>query len=402
MADCPGVAHLAAMADGGLARIRTPGGALTASAARVVAEAASELGSGIIDLTNRANLQIRGLALDAGLTLAARLAEAGLATDSIADRRRNILLDPLSGIDPSEVRDCRPLAAALDEALSSAPWIGGLSPKFSFALDGGGASGVGAIASDVSVVADQVGFTIAFAGAAFHVRLDNALGALVRIAEAAASTGPDSRATDLPLPALVEEFARFGVEPAAPVACRLTPRFGAIAGAIVIPVPVGRLDAGMLRWLADAADREGCGSLVLAPWSAVVLPGVTPAKTSELLAASERRGFTPVPVAERLLVAACAGAPSCERAREPAKALGAAILALAAQDRSLLPDRPTSLHLSACSKSCASSAAADLLLLGATQSRGWDVRRDARPRSPAPIDRRLDDPSPRDILALLG
>jgi precorrin-3B synthase len=403
MADCPGVAHLAAMADGGLARIRTPGGVLTADSARAIADAAYELGSGTIDLTNRANLQIRGLALDAGPALATRLASAGIAVDGPADRRRNILLDPLSGLDPAEIRDCRLLAAALDEAMSQAPWIGGLSPKFSFVLDGGGSSSVGAIASDVSAIADEDGFTIAIAGAAIHAKSASALDALVRIAEAAASIGPDARAADLSIEPLLEELAQaFGVRAAAPVVRRLSPSFGALPGAVVIPAPVGRLDVAMLRWLADAAEREGCGELVLAPWSAVVLPGVVPSAAADLLAASEAKGFTPVAVAERLTVAACAGAPSCERAREPAKALGAAILALAAQDRSLLPDRPTSLHLSACSKGCASSAVADLLLVGASESHGWDVRRNARPRSAGSPERRLEAPSPRDILALLG
>ncbi|MFC7052902.1 hypothetical protein ACFQI3_09415 [Hansschlegelia quercus] len=402
MADCPGVAHLAAMADGGLARIRAPGGALTANAARAIADAASELGSGIIDLTNRANLQIRGLPLDAGPALAARLAAAGAAMDGPADRRRNILLDPLSGLDPAEIHDCRPLGTALDGAMSRAPWIGALSPKFSFALDGGGSSGVGAIASDVVALADEAGFTIAFAGTAVHARPDVAMDVLLRIAETAAARGPGVRAVDLPVLPLLEELARrFGVRPAAAVARRLSPGLGALYGAVVIPVPVGRLDSAMLRWLADAADRNGCGGLILAPWSAVVLPGVAPEAADHLLFASETIGFTPVAVAGRLTVAACAGAPSCERAREPAKALAAAILALAAQDRSLLPDRPTSLHLSACPKSCASSAAADLLLVGASDGQGWDMRRDARPRSPAPPERRLDAPSPRDILALL-
>lgn len=128
MADCPGVLHLAEMADGGLARVRTPGGRLTAAQARAVADLAERLGSGVVDLTNRANLQIRGLPLGGGADLGAGLRAVGLFVDGPADRRRNVLLDPLSGLDPTERLDLRPLAETLDRALIAAPWIGGLSP----------------------------------------------------------------------------------------------------------------------------------------------------------------------------------------------------------------------------------------------------------------------------------
>lgn len=403
MAECPGVAHLAAMADGGLARIRTPGGALSATQARAIAEAAEELGSGIIDLTNRANLQLRGLALDAGAVLVERLIRSGLAVDGLADRRRNILLDPLSGLEPVEIRDCRPLAAALDDALSSAPWIGDLSPKFSFALDGGGTSGIAGVASDVTAVADAAGFTITFARHAIHAVPDSAAWALATLAQAAASVGPNARAADLPAEQLLADLCGGpGVRRASPVSRRLAPTFGVTKDAVILPVPVGRLDVAMMRWLAERAETDGDGALVLAPWSAVVLSHVQPDRGMSLLTASEAFGFTPVAVAERLRVAACAGAPACERAREPAKALGAAILALAAEDRSLLPTEPTSLHLSACPRSCASSAAADVLLLGDSGRDGWTTHRSTRPRFAGPSEDALDAPSPRDILALLG
>ncbi|MFD1330910.1 precorrin-3B synthase, partial [Methylopila musalis] len=135
MADCPGVAHLAEMADGGLARVRAPGGRLRADQARRVAELAEELGSGVLDLTNRANLQIRGLKPDAGRALASALGAIGLYAEGPADRRRNVLLDPLAGLDPAEAADLSALADALDRALTGQDWIGGLSPKFAFALD---------------------------------------------------------------------------------------------------------------------------------------------------------------------------------------------------------------------------------------------------------------------------
>lgn len=408
MAECPGVLHLAAMADGGLARIRTPGGGLSAAQARAVAQAAAELGSGAIDLTNRANLQIRGLALDAGLALGKRLAAVGLGADGPADRRRNILLDPFAGLDPAEAFDLAPLGAALDAALTAAPWIGGLSVKFSFVLDGGGRAGIGAVPSDVICVAGPGGsVTIRFGASAVEAEREAALPVLLALAEIASHGA--LRGHQLPRAQTLDVLSALpGVRvlAARPEPRVLAPRYGAIptnagAVALAVPVAVGRLDAATLHWLADRAERDGDGALRLAPWSAVVLTGVAAERAPALLAEAEAIGLPPVSVVERLRVTACAGAPSCERAREPAKALGAAVLALAARDPSALPLGTASLHLSACPKGCAGSTPADLLLLGATERPGWTLHADSAPRAPGPAIGALDDPEPADILHAL-
>ena len=55
---CPGVLDPMETGDGWLLRVRLPGGALTADDLRLVAGVASELGSGFVEITSRANLQI--------------------------------------------------------------------------------------------------------------------------------------------------------------------------------------------------------------------------------------------------------------------------------------------------------------------------------------------------------
>lgn len=408
MADCPGVAHLAAMADGGLARLRTPAGALTATQARAVADAAEALGSGVIDLTNRANLQIRGLAPDGGPGLSRMLEAAGFRFHGEADRRRNILLDPFSGLDPEEVRDLRPLAAALEERLARAPWIAGLSPKFSFALDGGGVSAVAATPSDVTLVAFPHGFLVAAGGGAATIGTEaGAVAGMIAIAEAACAVGPDARAADLGRSALDDALGgRVGpLEPA--VRGPVVHRYGAVATstpgrvAVSLPVPVGRLDPTMLRFLADEAEAEGEGTLALAPWSAVVVAGVREERAPAMLARSEQAGFTPLRVAERLQVVACSGAPACPRASEQAKRLGGELLALATAVPDRLPDQPRRVHLSACAKGCAGSAPADLLLLGASRGPGWTLHEHASPRAPGPSRGRMEAATAEDVLGLL-
>lgn len=403
------------MADGGLARIRTPGGRLSADQARAVADAAATLGSGVIDLTNRANLQIRGLPLDAGPALGERLAAAGLYVGGEADRRRNVLLDPLAGLDPTEIVDLRLLAAALADALGSADFAADLSPKFSVALDGGGRAGLAATASDLTLLAlrdaeGRVALALALAGRPLGVaaRQENAVAAVLAVARAAAALGPDTRARDLAPHVVAADLVASGLaapregvdwpSDVRPVFGMLPTLGSAARRAVVVPVGVGRLDAGQLRWLAGRADEDGEGALVLAPWSAVVLPGVAPERAAALLGQAEAEGFPPVAVVERLTVVACAGAPSCVRARAPAKAAGLALLARAAASGAAPLAR---VHLSACGKGCAGPTDADLLLLGASDAPGWTLHAHAAPRRPGPAVGRLAEADADAILEWL-
>ncbi|MGW4474032.1 hypothetical protein ACWENQ_30565 [Nonomuraea sp. NPDC004354] len=87
---CPGALQVHTAADGALARVRIPGGVLTAAQLGEVAACAAELGSGVIELTSRANLQVRGLRVTPAPPAAppagtpARPAPAGVAAADMA------------------------------------------------------------------------------------------------------------------------------------------------------------------------------------------------------------------------------------------------------------------------------------------------------------------------------
>jgi sulfite reductase beta subunit-like hemoprotein len=131
---CPGVLRLHDAADGLLARVRLPGGRLSASALAAVA-AAAELGNGIIELTSRASLQLRGLRDPALATEI--LADAGLLPTRSHERARNILASPLAGRHPLSQLNPDTVVDALDQALCSDDSLVDLSGRFLFGVDDG-------------------------------------------------------------------------------------------------------------------------------------------------------------------------------------------------------------------------------------------------------------------------
>jgi precorrin-3B synthase len=129
------VLRLAAAADGLLARVRLPGGLVSAGQLRVLARLASELGDGRAELTSRGNVQLRALAADAASPLTSALVEAGLLPSLSHDRVRNVLASPLAGLDRGT--DLTGIVRALDAGLCARPRLAELPGRFLFAVDDG-------------------------------------------------------------------------------------------------------------------------------------------------------------------------------------------------------------------------------------------------------------------------
>ena len=64
---CPGLLRIVQALDGGICRVKLAGGAITAAQAHAVADAAQAYAGGVIEATNRANLQIRGIGAEPGI-----------------------------------------------------------------------------------------------------------------------------------------------------------------------------------------------------------------------------------------------------------------------------------------------------------------------------------------------
>ncbi|RBY93597.1 precorrin-3B synthase [Blastococcus sp. TF02-8] len=316
---CPGALQTHAAADGRLARVRVPGGALTGAQLRVLATAARELGDGALELTSRGNVQLRGLPAGAEVELGDRLAAAGLLPSATHETARNLLASVLSGR-AGGLLDVRAWVPAFDAGLCADPRLAELPGRFLAAFDDGRGDVAGS-GADVGLLAlDDGTVALLLAGADSGLRV--APGEAVALALAATRAFLDVRAADGGTAWRVGELAdgpeRIAAALGAPRAERRpvppAPAVGPAGAllqddgrtALVAVVPLGRLTAGQAELLA----ATGPADLQLTPWRSVVVPDLPDASASGALAAA---GLVLDPSSAWLSVTACAGRPGCAK-----------------------------------------------------------------------------------------
>lgn len=382
---CPGALRPMQTGDGLLVRVRPRAGSYSLPALRAIAETAARFGSGEIDLTNRANLQLRGLSEDTYGEAIATLQAAGLIDDDAnTEAVRNVVVDPLSGLDPARV-DMRPLATEFEKRLVEKPELHALPGKFGFALNGSRAS---KLKADIVLTAldaqtcllhldGKAGSTAAV------VRHADAAGAMARLAGtflAIIREYPEVRRMRHALTfATVQEFfmmsrlqvaEHFAASPeqdAAPVGvlCHNAAPF-----AVGIGLPFGRVGAVQLSRLCDGAATAGCGEVRPSTERALVLPVRRVNDARDLLSLATSLGLITNPADARLAIDVCPGAPACRNATTPTRADAERLIAgLAAYGRSV-----PSIHISGCAKGCACRDAATLTFIG--RDGGYDLVRD--------------------------
>ncbi|WP_439082612.1 cobalamin biosynthesis protein CobG [Streptomyces sp. WL006] len=222
---CPGTLRLHRADDGALARVRVPGGVLSADRAEALLAAADRFGDGELHLTSRGNVQLRGLGAECGGGLAELLADAGLLPSAAHERARNIVASPLAGLDGSPALGER--LAELDALVCASAAAASLSGRFLFALDDGRGD-VDALGADVTLIADGDAFLLRIGPGDEVFRIPAAEGprAALRAAEAFLRAARDSgawRVKDLPDPVRSELVRAVGAA-AGPAEHRPRPR----------------------------------------------------------------------------------------------------------------------------------------------------------------------------------
>jgi precorrin-3B synthase len=384
---CPGLLRIVPALDGGICRIKLPGGVLRSAQARAIAEAARRYASGVLELTNRSNLQLRGVLPGQEAPLIDALLGAGLGPRvAAADDVRNLLLSPAAGLDPQALFDVRPLAGQLLDLLQDTPALHALSAKFALQLDGGEALAMREHPHDLWLAAeDQRHLLLGLAGCPFDAPLARieATQAVELVRELLLlflelATPEQSRmrqllaqmpATELllrlqarlsfplqPAPAHWQPAATLGRAPAG-----IYPQAQSGLCMVAAGARLGRLHAEQLMTLAELAEHHGDGELRLTPWQGVLLGNVPEASASERLATLDELGLLTRADEPLLGLVACTGSAACARGLADSKqhALHLAELLRASHAR-------PQVHLSACPRSCASARVQPYTLLAST------------------------------------
>lgn len=349
---CPGALRPMESGDGWVVRVRVPGGRMTAEQARGIAAAAARHGNGLIDLSARANVQLRGVTLESHAPLIAELRALDLIDrDESAEARRNIVVQPFWTAGDGTADMAAALAAAL--AATDLPLPG----KFGFALDTGPTPVLRALSCDIRVERHADGFLVLADGAT--------TGAVVTEAEAPqaalalARWFVESGGITAGRGRMRPHLTRAGLPPDFRDARRMERRdfvakSGPCPGGALVALAFGQMRAETLDLLAHH------GALRVTPWRMLLVEGVT--------APPAIPGLLTDPDDPLTRVVACTGAPGCPQARRVTRDL-AARLAPAVPEGRLL-------HVSGCAKGCAHPFPADLTFT-ATGS-GFDLIRHGR------------------------
>ena len=327
---CPGAVRPMAASDGLVVRVRPLAGRLSQAQAQGLALLAQRWAHPLLELTNRANLQLRRVDPADHAPLLAALSGLGLVdADASHEARRNVQVQPFWGDgDPTPDLALR-LGAAL--ARDDAP---ALPAKFGFAVDTGPEPCLREAYADIRLERHADGVLICADGAS--------RGVVVSLA--------DAPATAL---SLAHWFLRAGGAPAGRGRmAALLERVALPAAWQAVPVPQGvppaplpgrqpnghlvGLAFGLLPATALGALAAG-GALRLTPWRSLLVEGDAPLpQLPELITQADDA---------RLRVDACTGAPGCEQAAAPTRELALALAPLVPPGQRL--------HVSGCTKGCA-------------------------------------------------
>ena len=313
---CPGALRPMPSGDGLIARVRPWCGAFTLIQARGLAEIAQRLGNGHIDLTRRANLQVRGLREEGIPALHVALDRLGLLDpDPETEAARNVMVGPLADA------EVRAVAERLCRALACDRRVAALPAKFGWLVDGGGPLTIIGERADVAHYLTAGGIALRVAGrwlgsGSVETAIELAFGARLALPEIDLAPQPGRR------------------------------RLGRLAGATGIAAPFGRLEAAQLGALVELAEIAGASEIRLSPWRALYINALFEIPLQLSLIVDENDSA--------LRVDACPGAPACRSATVETR--GAA--------RRLASVFPGTIHVSGCAKGCARSATADLTLVG--------------------------------------
>jgi len=403
-----GMFHVTPAQESMMLRCRVPGGRLLSHQLEGLAVIAETWGGGYLDITTRANFQIREIMPEGVIPTLTMLSELGLTSKgSGADNVRNVTASPTSGFDSQEMLDVLPLAREMHHTILNNRDLYGLPRKFNIAYDGGGRVSACADTNDIGFYAVRVGegtalkpgiyLRVQLCGITGHKQFARDCGILIhpdqhaRLASAMLrvfiENGDRTNRNRARLKYLVDqwgiekfleetrkkldfEFTFFPLEQCEQrkssdqhghlgIHSQRDPeRF--YAG---IVVPVGRLLPAQLRSIASITREYGNGEIRLTVWQNLLIPHIPLTRKEAFKSALKAAGLSlhTNPFAAGLV--ACTGNTGCKYAASNTK--GQAVILAEELAKRVQLDHPINLHLTGCPHSCAQHYIGDIGLIGA-------------------------------------
>lgn len=377
---CPTLGNPMRTGDGLLARFRPADCRMTLTQLRAVAHAAGDYGNGIVEVTARGSLQVRGLQPQT----VEPFEEAVLAAGIVPTSGVMVEVPPLAGMDPDELIDPRPIAEGIREIVRRHEPPLMLAPKLAIIVDGGGRFHLGSVAADVRLTAvDGQHFLLAVGGTdrsarrVAAVESERAPTAVLRVLEALASLGPTARGKDVDATGLDEPssvtgaFVRPGDSPSFLGVQELGSASASLRPEIVLGIglPYRQARSRDLIALLDEIEVLGLLDIRLSPGHGLLLTGLHRTEAAKAEAAARRSGFWTSASEPRAHISLCAGSLGCASASFDTRAVAEEVARYAPE----LLDGSLTLHLSGCRKGCAHPTASLLTLVGAPTGYGLVV-----------------------------
>jgi precorrin-3B synthase len=352
-------------------------GAISPSNFIALCAAARAHGNGIIEITRRGSVQVRGLTSQSVPLFASQVAALDVGEDCGIAVIADTLVD-----DREAIIDANAAVFAVRAAIEAAGFA--LAPKVAVVIDSGGRLHLDALSADVRLRAfgppQAPRWQVALGGDACSAQTlgaiapDRAVSTVVRLLATIAAHGRTARASDVlrheglaPFRAAVGEDLYAAPllparAPADPVGAHWS-RDGRLA--LGIAPAFGQASARLLAELARAGADRGLHGLCAAPGRALLLRGLDQGGAVALGAAAERLGFIVRSNDPRRRIAACPGKPACASGR-----IAARVLAGELARRLPASAQGIDVHISGCAKGCAHPASAAVTVVGSERGCG--------------------------------
>jgi precorrin-3B synthase len=353
---CPTLARPMRTGDGLLARLRPQGGNLTVHQCAQLAQAALRCGNGLLEITARGSLQIRGLRPETVEPFAEAVDAAGI----IVSPNPVIELPPLHGEVFGDVADAAAMELLLRDRLAEYLQAPGLAPKLSIIVDGGGRFDLADVTADIRLLAISVEhWMVAISGDGASARLiaigsaDAAIEAVGDVLKLLLSIGWQKRCRDIEPQRLSSAFEGKQTISRHPRAGE-TPSVGVVrmedGGAVIgLKSRFGQIHAtdllAFLTFLGDLDVRD----IRPAPDRCLYITGLDDESAAAVRQSAERFGLSADSDDPSSRIATCAGAGACGSSFYATKALAETLIKRLPE----VLDGSLDLHLSGCAKGCA-------------------------------------------------